>query len=348
MKDIDATLDAAFGAVFGDTFRAAAEPDEKGGRTAARAPKDCQMQNITSIKPDKPSSLGFVAEGIQRFTPAKAAAVFRYARYEFNRDEKKAKQHVAALARMMRDGSWRDKGTIEFARLPDGTLTMIDGHHRMLAQEQSGRDVVWNVIIHDVPDEDAQKNLFWTFDTTLRKRSLANVLTGVNASENMGLNKSMSLALARAVAFIDNGMCPNVGQNSRTYTPGEQLALMSQWQGEAAIYQDCVDLAANALKTKLRSTQIAAAALVTFRAHPEKAEEFWHGLCADDGLRKGDPRKTLLDWMRDTHLAGTGLTSAAAAVGRAWSAWMTGKDLNSIRIGRQPVRIAGTSMVVRP
>lgn len=321
--------------------------EQKRGPHRSATPKDRQMQNTTPFAGTK-DPYAFVVPGIVQWTPAQANKVFTDLRYEFNRDEKKAKQHISGLARMMRSGAWRAGGAIEFARLPNGKLTLVDGHHRMLAQIEAGVNVIWNVMIHDVSDADALRNLFWTYDTTLRKRSMQNVLAGVNAAEAMGLPAMMAHTAAKAAVFIDNGMRPNSGPDTRLYTPDETLKLTANWITEAKLYSACVDAAPKAIKAKLRSGQIAAAAFVTFRADRELATTFWTGIARDDGLRKGDPRKTLLDWVRDTHLAGSGLSSAATAVARAWNAYRAGDTLTMIRLGRQSVRLAGSDYVVRP
>lgn len=325
----------------------AAEPQAKRGPRRSTTPKGNHMKNITNIAEAK-GPFAFIKEGRVRLNPAQANKIFNDLRYEFNRSTDRAKQHISALARMMKSGDWRDGGVIEFARFPDGSLTMLDGHHRMLAQVEAGVDVIWNIAIHDVADEDEFRNLFWTYDTTLRVRTRSNILDGVRAAENFGLGKQTTEKLTRASQFIDNGMNANVGMLARRYTPGEQLTLASEWVAEAGTYERITAGVPQSLRRKLGSAQVMAVALVTLRAKPQEAEEFWAGIAADDGLRKGDPRKTLLDWLRDTHLAGTGLRSAAAAVARAWQAWVGGKQLNFIRVGRTPVQIAGTKIVVRP
>lgn len=305
------------------------------------------MTNIKSLQTSK-DPLAFIQDGVAVWTPRHANTVFQRCRYKRNRDESKAKMHIDALARQMRNDEWLPRSPLDFARLPEGTLTLVNGHHRLLAQVQSGRDIEWQIIIHDCEDEAEIAELFWRFDTVLRKRSVQNVLAGVNAAENLGLTKQGSVALARAVIFIDNGMRPNVGQHSKLYTPAEKLRLMADWQQEGVLYEAAIEPAQTRLRGKLFGGQVMAVALVTFRANADKAHEFWNGIAADDGLTRGDPRKTLLDFLRDTHGASTGLTATAVACARAWAAWDAGRDLGMIRVGRASVRIAGTNVTVAP
>lgn len=305
------------------------------------------MSNIKSLKTSK-DPLGFIENGVATWTPRHANTVFQRCRYAGNRDENKGKAHIAALARQMRDGEWVSRQSIDFARQPDGTLTLVNGHHRMLAQVESGRDIQWNVVIHDVEDEDGVAALFYRFDTVVRLRTMNNILDGIGAADQLGLSKMTTVALSRAVVFIDNGMHPTVGHWNKTYTPAEKLSLMADWQVEARVYQDCANLAVKDAKRKMFGAQVMAVALVTIRANTDSAIEFWQGVAEDDGLRRGDPRKTLLDFLRDTHAAGGGLTFTAAACARAWSAWEANKQLTMIRVGRQPVKITGTNVVVTP
>jgi F0F1-type ATP synthase epsilon subunit len=305
------------------------------------------MSNIKSLKTSK-DPLAFISDGIAVWTPRHANTVFQRCRYHRNRDESRAKMHIDALARQMRNDEWLPRSPLDFARLPDGTLTIVNGHHRLLAQVASGRDIEWQIIIHDCQDEDEVASLFWRFDTVVRKRTATNMLAGVNAAENFQMTKQGSVALARAVVFIDNGMRSTAGTQTKIYTPPEKLRLMTDWQQEGRLYEAAIAPAQTRLRSKLYGAQVMSVALVTFRANADHAHEFWNGVASDDGLNRGDPRKTLLDFIRDTHAASTGMTATAVACARAWAAWESGRGLGMIRVGRTPVRIAGTSVTVAP
>lgn len=308
--------------------------------------EDTCMNNTRKVTPLKGKN-DFIKEGVCTFTPARANAVFRQCRYERNRNENSAKAHINALRREMEMGDWLPKQQIDFARLPDGKLILVNGHHRMVAQAESGVDIEWNVVIHDCADMEEVAGLFWRYDTVLRKRSMNNILDGVSASERLGLSKSAAKGLSSAAPFIDNGLRPPRA-GTRIYTPSERLGLMGDWAHETAVYDGCAAAADSKMRRKLFGAQVMAVALLTIRADEKSAREFWHGLAADDGLRKGDPRKTLSDFLRDTHAASTGLTATSVAVARAWNAWVAGKQLSMIRVGRASVKVAGTSMVAQP
>lgn len=296
--------------------------------------------SITSIGKTKAA---IVQEGPMHFTPAKAMHVYNACRYERNRGI--SKQHVSLLREQMQRGTWLAKSPLDFARKPDGSLTLVNGHHRLAAQSESNVDIEWQIIVHDVADDDDLASLFWRFDTTMRKRSINNVLSAVGAADTLGLTSWNVSKYASAVRYIGSGMAS--GNNQRGMLADDILRLMAEWQAEALIFQDCLALAPKVVAAKMRSAQIFAVALITIRANQTKAISFWSGIAADDGLRRGDPRKTLLDYMRDMHLASGGYTSSAVAAARAWNAYTAGKQLSMIRVGSAPVRIDGADVMVQ-
>ena len=86
-----------------------------------------------------------------------------------------------------------------------------------------------------------------------------------------------------------------------------------------------------------------AVALYTLRHQPARAHEFWSGLAKNDGLRRGDPRATLI---QDYLTRSVGIGSARQRVQQttlAWNAFCEGRDLKIIKcIEDAPIVIWGT------
>lgn len=305
------------------------------------------MSNIKKM-PTVIDPLAFIADGFSVWTPQRANTAFNMCRYERNRKETQATGHIDALARQMVDGVWLPRQQIDFAQLPSGKLILVNGHHRLLAQVKAGVDIEWSVVVHQCANDEQVASLFWRFDTVLRKRTASNIFAAVDAAENLGVSKTVTAKLAAAVTFIDNGMRPVSGHSTRIYSPSEKLELMFQWKHEAQVYNECISPAATGIQKKMTGAQVMAVALVTIRNDEKGARDFWGVMAKDDGLRRGDPRKTLLDFLRDTHAAGTGYTATAVACARAWSAFKSRRDLSMIRVGSAPVRIVTTSYTVKP
>lgn len=96
-------------------------------------------------------------------------------------------------------------------------------------------------------------------------------------------------------------------------------------------------------KSKLYASGVMAVALVTLRHQPAKAVQFWRGIADDDGLRKGDPRKTLLQDFESRRVNyGTHLQRIIPSI-TAWNAFYEGRNISIIRVSESSqVLVSGT------
>lgn len=293
--------------------------------------------------------LSFVREGHVKFTPAQAGLVLKWCRYERQRDENRARAHIATLAEEMQRGSWLAKSQLDFARL--GTrLVLVNGHHRMRAQIQSGQDILWNIAIHDCASETELRSLYYRFDTNVRKRTASNIMDGIGFAADVGVKKETATALWGAAQLIADGMrFRRYTQNgaSRGMLTDERLSTCHEYANEAKFYEACIRAAPGHMRRKLRTVSMFALAMVTLKHDPETARAFWKGLAEDDGLNKGDPRKSLLLDMQ-ARSGMTGLAVAQLMAGaRAWNAYRAGRELKIIKVTGNAVAIDGTPYVVR-
>jgi len=259
----------------------------------------------------------------------------------------KAKAHIDSLAEQMRRGLWLSKTQIDFARV-GSQLVLVNGHHRMHAQAAAGIDIVWSVVIHECASQEEVAQLYWKFDTTLRKRTRANIVNGIGLAGELGISSQVAASLWSCAQTIALGMRFHVHmRDGAGILPDERLMVCRDYAQEARFYQDATKKAIPPVRRKMMQASLMAVALVTLKHQPSKAQEFWVGFCEDDGLAKGDPRKTLLADIQTRH-ATAGLSSAQMmAAARAWSAFYHGRDLKIIKVTGCPVDIAGTPFTVR-
>lgn len=306
------------------------------------------MQNTSPTSILQPQ-LSFVQEGHVRFTPAQAKLVIDWCRYEFQRDESRAGGHIATLAEDMRRGNWLPKSQLDFARL-DGRLTLVNGHHRMRAQIESQADILWNIAIHECDSKAAVKSLYYRFDTNLRKRTAANIMGGIGFADEVGLKKDDASSLWKSAQVIADGMKLRQyinKQSNRALLTDERIAICHEFAAEAAAMGKFISLAPGHMRPKMRSVSTFSVALVTLKAEPEIANSFWKGLAEDDGLAKGDPRKTLLLDMQTRRGRAGLMASGMMAAARAWNAYRAGKELQIIKVTGHAVRIEGTQYTVQ-
>jgi hypothetical protein len=295
---------------------------------------------ILDIEP-APDALDYrIQEGRLDVTPQLARLILAHANYERQRPVKA--QHVAFLADEMRRGSFLPGTQIAFARM-GRRLILVNGQHRLTAQNVSDESVQYQVVIHDVATADAVHALYYRHDRGGRARSEAEVLASVGVADQFGLKKTLARSVFQAQPLIANRFLrPSFNNDPTLRNDDLRLEACKPWWPVAAEYQAMIKDAPNAVYKRLVSSQAVAVALVTIKHQPERAALFWTGLAKDDGLRRNDPRKALLidfgnrEWGRKS-------SDGCVSTSIAWNAFYTGRPLTLVKIvNGAGVRIAGT------
>lgn len=291
-----------------------------------------------------------VQEGARRLTPAQANFVVSNMAYE--RQRPIAKDHVTTLRELMQRDQWNDRSPLDFARLPGGQIVLVNGHHRLTAQAQSHRDIVWQIIIRDCADMDAVAALYYRYDTNARTRSEENILAGINYADRHGLSKSMAKNLYRAAPIIAAGLSMRNSSDAditNRRLVDERLQIMDRYVVSAQMAAEAFDPAPTFVSRKLAAGGFFAVVLVTYFHQPATADRFWRGMVLDDGLAKGDPRKTLLNDIRDRDSRKGVVLQNVVSATKAWSAFFESRKLMIIRVkAGETIPLLGTPYVVRP
>lgn len=295
---------------------------------------------IIDIAP--PALEGVLREGRVAIGPDLSYRILNEANYP--RQRRLAPGHVALLAETMRRGNWMPGGQIAFGVLGN-RLFLVNGQHRLTAVFDAERECVFQVLLLPVTTEEELHQLYYRFDTEQRGRSLAEVLTAVGFADSHGLSARMARCVYDASLLITTGFqhAASFKDPITTRSRDTRLEAAREWAPEAVRYERLLEPASVFFKNRLLNSQIAAVALYTLRYQPERAEEFWGGVGANDGLRKGDARHTLL---RD--LQGRDLRISKALVGcqiasQAWNAFREGRETSFLRAyDVAAFKIAGT------
>jgi hypothetical protein len=276
----------------------------------------------------------FIREGRQRLSASQMAVVTRECVHPLQkaiRDPEKeaAQQHIAVLADIMKRGDWLEDTQLEFARFKD-LLWVTNGVHRSCAH---------------VATEDEFKALFYKFDTNTRGRTEIQILGVVGFADSLGVSREVAAALYKAVTVIQQGFVFDKTRRDPVFSrvADRRLAAARAWAKEAVLFDKCIKEADTKLRKKLLNAGPTAVALVTLRYQPERAEPFWTGAAKDDGLRTGDPRKTLIKDMFTRHMNVGSAQQSCAAPALAWNAWFRGENRKIIKVSdRTEVLIDGT------
>lgn len=285
-----------------------------------------------------------ISEGRCKITPALAERVLSEMRY--GRQRRIYQHHVVLLSDLMRRGQWTPGSQIAFGRL-GGRLFLVNGQHRLRGVAETGLAQEFQVLILDAKTDAELAALYHRFDVAARQRSIPELLNAADVAEKHGISKSMAKTVYDAAGFINAGFVrPNYQVDPvAARSIDARFDAAESWWGIARSYESIVNLGDNTARAKLRIPGVAAVAFVTLKHQEAKAREFWAGVAQDDGLRKGDPRKTLFKALTERNLRNGSIYVRSAVPATAWNAWFRGDSITFIR-HQDKVRILGTPYAV--
>lgn len=244
--------------------------------------------------------------------------------------------HVATLRLAMVKGHFTAGTQIHFARI-GRRLYLVNGHHRLHAHSQTEEPLEFQVLITECNTEDEVARLYYRHDTVSRVRGLQDIVRASGVAIDVGISDTNARRAMAAVKVI-------VGRFSRAMShqqevknlrePDEILSASSPWWPYAKVYFSVTEGASREVGLCLSRQHIIAAGLMTLKYQPEKAAPFWSGMAADDGLRKGDPRKSALHFMMSRGIGNGGCSlawSGVAGLSLCWNAWFRGEKLSLVR-----------------
>ena len=245
--------------------------------------------------------------------------------------------HVNNLAEEIQKCRFRDYTQITFCRL-DGWYYLTNGYHTLSAISKT-RSVLLSVIVKDVSSVADIAFDYARHDTHLT-RPLSDALAAFEIAEKYGITKTQlqwvsaaGLFYAYMIGEIKTRVSTQLSTDKkheivdRYARLGINALLMFNGQATNAYFN--------------RKTTLASA-MICYNYSKSKAIEFWGKIAEDDGLRKKDPRKTLLDWLRESQTTGGGGAARNKKVYRdhelvkgcaaAWNAFHERRDLQFIRV----------------
>lgn len=296
---------------------------------------------ILNLEP--PALEALISEGRMEIGPDLAARVIAERVYERQRPAEA--YHVRYLADMLRRGELQPGRQIWFGLL-DGRLHLIDGQHRLRALIEAGLPLGFQVEFLAVADTDELHEAYITFDRIGRPRSLSEMLASLGIAEKHELGKQVATSVFRAAFLLHYSFEPPhyMDDPIAVRSDKERLTYAEPYWAVARDYEKIITGAPAITRRRLRSPQVMAVGLITLLHQPEMAKLFWTGLADNDGLRKHDPRHTLLTWLNGNAFGnGAGVPTGAVATALAWNAFFAHRTIETLKVGSVvSIRIAGT------
>lgn len=237
---------------------------------------------------------------------------------------------------------------VTVALLPDGKRLLVDGQHRISALASLGKhrpdlalegEIIWQ----RVKDEQDAGRLFSTIDVGVPRKA-HHIFRALQIGEGLPLTPQTRDTLARGVPLVSSRFSRDPRRDSHLSVAQES----QKWLDEIVAYAQFTEGATAEVGRKLKRVSVVAVALATIRYQPALAREFWRGCALEDGLKKGDPRATLLAWLREYRPGGIPGSSSPITycqyVATAWNAFFDHRSITFIRVTDKsgPVVIAGT------
>jgi hypothetical protein len=240
-----------------------------------------------------------INEGRVLVGPTLAAQIL--AKCEYSNQRKVQEWHIDDWVYAITNNRFRDnEGSLTFARL-NGVLYLINGYHRLNAIVRAGREFSFNVRIVDVQSLEKLHDEYGTIDTVDKPRTLKDIIVGHDMiDEDITINYLS--AICEAAAIID-GRFRNVAPAKRSREANNKQARAasgSRWIAEARVLKALLKgqskIGKNA--TFFHSWPLAIS-LVILHYEPGTARNFISMTMANNGLRKGEPSRALLEaWSR--------------------------------------------------
>lgn len=277
-------------------------------------------------------------DGYQIVTPEVAEQWVRAWNYEHQRP--KRDYHVNNLANEIVQGRFREKTQINFCRLGDQYF-LTNGQHTLNAIVKANKPVLLSVVVLDVQSHKQIADDFTRHDTHLT-RQLAVSLVAHEIHKQLGVTVTELNWITAAVNYYAWMIGESPLKSSTQMTNDHKLNLIAKY-GE---------LAKDALRTyhepnaKRRDYMVKrttlACAMHVYKWNPDICKLFYGEISKDSGLVIGDPRKTLLEYLRETRsyygLSGASIKKAVPyhffvkAHAIAFNAFVNRKQLKIIRV----------------
>lgn len=277
---------------------------------------------------------GLLEEGRFVITPDIAQQLL--SRFNYGRQRTVEKLHVSRLAAQMTAGNWTPGSQIAFGTLPDGTIRLVNGQHRLHAVVAAGKSIEFQLLLSPVADEAAIHALYYRFDTLQRGRSDRMVLNSIGIAEQLDISRDAAAGAFKSAVVLGNGLSLPTNNhalagNPLLGTPDGKLATIEPWWPQVKQYDDLIKPSFGKVKRRLLTASIMPVALVTLKYQPAKAEEFWGGVAKDDGLKVGDPRKVMLHVLTNTDFKNQ-INSGLILTANCWNAWYGSRQLSHTKV----------------
>jgi hypothetical protein len=254
--------------------------------------------------------------------------------HEYQRPLKR--KWVSFLAKEMTAGNFVTN-TIGICEDSDGKKYLVNGQHTLSAIFESGVTLELPVETFFINNSEDVASIYSVVDKQ-KKRTRADTLRAYKLEEKLDLPYTFINSFSTSAYFILNNFRGQSGVG--LITDKEVVEFMVEWSEFAKKYYRSIEHC-NTQRHSFMRKDIMSIGIITSR-YSSKSHEFWSLTSTDDGLRLGDPRKTLRRWIEDVGYSGTGgstakkrlvgTQTAVRCVAIAWNAYVEGRETRILSV----------------
>lgn len=250
-------------------------------------------------------------------------------------------RHVQFLAREIENARFR-LSSIDI-RSFDGQDYLVNGQHRLHAVIRADATVPMVVVRRSASGLEEVARDYAAFDRGM-VRSHVDGLMGYGLADETGMTTKQLSKVSAASPLILGCFQPGQVMGRAGISTQERAEFVRAWAPFALLACATIGESNIARVRKLYTAPIFAAALVTFRYAPDRAEAFWGRVAENDGLRNGDPEQSLIDFVVTRPAYSGQQTYLSRAVAACWNAAYQGRTLRQVKVmdPSAPLRLLGT------
>jgi len=252
--------------------------------------------------------------------------------------------HVNFLANEMTRGRFSPTVTIFFC-IFNGKSHLVNGQHTLSAIKESGVSQSLVVARKSVATNQELSEMYFRYDIN-KKRTLQDAIISLDLPKIYNTTNTAVERTCRATTWIYYGFISKYDFPAKyrdNLSHQDRIDLALPWMDYSdRIMNNTIAPCESISRNNIAKSSILSVALITMKYRPEDAMKFWKQVAQNDGLKIGDPRRTLHEWMRSHHDIGSikrtlsnpngyvHPNSFSIAASKAWNKFILGDECRKI------------------
>ena len=273
-------------------------------------------------------------------TPKMAENWLKKHRFEHQRNL--LDSHIERLSREMENDRFIPGTQVHFG-VHNGRLAILNGNHTLHAVVRSQTNIPLSILIAEVSSEEDLARLYSRHDIG-RKRNWGATAKAADMYSQTDVPKSFVTNSMSALRIIMIGLNQPLKQDIEiTHSRDLRIEAFGEYKEYLENYYIAISKGVSRNLKLFKRAAVMAVGLEILKYQPSMAYDFWDGASQDDGLRRNDPRKLLLDYLVNTPSYSGNYFDQIKAVALAWNAFFENRKLHALKTNAfTNFRLAGT------